>query len=209
MHKFSERSGFDHRMDRQEINSLPIRSYTGRIVLVRTPKELAGALPELGRETLLGFDTETKPNFQKGGNNLPALLQLAGEATVWICQLTPLGLPEGLRGILADPQVIKAGVAVDFDLRQLQRLAHFQPEGFAELATVAKEAGIKNHGLRGLAAVMLGYRIAKGAQRSNWGADSLSEKQLRYAATDAWVGREIYLRLQEMGVLFPEPHLEI
>lgn len=93
---------------------------------------------------------------------------------------------------------------MDGDLQQLQRLGRFQPEGFAELTTVAKEAGIKNHGLRGLAAVMLGYRISKSAQQSNWGAETLSDKQLRYAATDAWVGREIYLRFQEMGVIRPE-----
>lgn len=194
-------------MDREEINSLPIWSYQGRMTLVRTPAELAAHLPELGQEKILGFDTETKPNFQKGQNHPPALLQLAGERAVWIFQLTRLGLPEGLSAILADPEIIKTGVAVDFDLQQLQRLGRFQPEGFAELATVAKESGIKNHGLRGLAAVMLGCRIAKGAQRSNWGADTLSEKQLRYAATDAWVGREIYLRFQEMGVIFPELHL--
>ena len=204
-----ERPGFDQRMDREEINSLPVWSYSGPITLVRTQAELAKILPDLGRERLLGFDTETKPNFQKGENNLPTLLQLAGETTVWIFQLTPLGLPDGLSAILAAPEVVKTGVAVDFDLQQLQRLDRFQPEGFVELATVAKESGIKNHGLRGLAAVLLGYRISKGAQRSNWGADILSEKQLRYAATDAWVGREIYLRLQEMGVICPELHLGI
>lgn len=202
-----ERSGFDQRMDRAEINSLPMRNYTGPIHLIRTASELAASLPELGREQLLGFDTETKPNFQKGPANLPALLQLAGETSVWIFQLTALGLPEELRAILSEQTIIKAGVAVELDLRHLQRLDHFPPEGFVELATVAKEAGIKNHGLRGLAAVMLGHRISKGAQRSNWGADSLNEKQLRYAATDAWVGREIYLRFQEMGVICPELHL--
>ena len=95
-------------------------------------------------------------------------------------------------------------MAVNFDLQQLKRLGRFHEEGFVELATVARESGIKNHGLRGLAAVLLGFRISKGAQRSNWGADILSEKQLRYAATDAWVGRQIYLRLEEMGVIYPE-----
>jgi len=204
MSHLPERPGFDQRMARQEINSLPIRRYNGPIQLIRDPAELTAIHLELGQEQLLGFDTETQPNFQKGANQPPSLLQLAGEATVWLFQLTSLGLPEELRAILADPAIIKTGVAVDFDLQQLQRLGRFQPEGFAELATVAKAAGLKNHGLRGLTAVMLGYRIAKGAQRSNWGADTLSEKQLRYAATDAWAGREIYLRFQEMGVIWPE-----
>jgi ribonuclease D len=204
MPQLPERPGFDERMSREEINSLPIRCYAGEIVLVRKPAQLSSALTELAGEKLLGFDTETRPNFQKGRNNLPALLQLAGEKRVYIFQLNPLGFPEKLRRLLADPAIIKTGVAVDFDLQQLKRLGHFQEEGFVELATVARESGIKNHGLRGLAAVLLSFRISKGAQRSNWGAENLAEKQLRYAATDAWVGREIYLRLEEMGVIYPD-----
>jgi len=199
-----ERPGFDLRMPREEINSLPMRCYDGPIHLISKPAELAVILPDLCQETLLGFDTETKPNFHKGDNHLPAILQLAGGAAVWIFQLKELGLPGLLRTILADRRVIKTGVAVENDLQQLKRLGLFQPEGFIELTTVAKEAGIKNHGLRGLASVMLGYRISKGAQCSNWGAGTLCDKQLRYAATDAWVGREIYLRFREMGVIRPE-----
>ena len=53
--------------------------------------------------------------------------------------------------------------------------------------------GIKNHGLRGLAAVFLGIRISKGAQTSNWSRDVLTRQQIQYAATDAWVGRKLYL----------------
>ncbi len=199
-----ERPGFDQRMSREEINSLPIRSFSGEIFLVRKLDQLASVLTELADEKLLGFDTETRPNFQKGRNNLPALLQLAGEKRVYVFQLNLLGFPDELRRLLADPDIVKTGVAVDFDLQQLKRLGTFQEEGFVELATVARESGIKNRGLRSLAAVLLGFRISKSAQRSNWGADNLSEKQLRYAATDAWVGREIYLRLEEMGVIYPE-----
>jgi len=204
MSQIPERPGFDHRMSREEINSLPIHGYSGEIVLVRDSARLDSALADLRGEKLLGFDTETQPNFQKGQNHLPALLQLAGARKAYIFQLKALGFPEELRGLLADPAIVKTGVAVDFDLLQLKRLGSFQEEGFVELATVARESGIKNHGLRSLAAVLLGFRISKGAQRSNWGADTLSEKQMRYAATDAWVGREIYLRLEEMGVIYPD-----
>jgi ribonuclease D len=204
-----ERPGFDERMSREEINSLPIRSFPGEIFVVRRLDQLEAALADLADEKLLGFDTETRPNFKKGQNNLPALLQLAGEKSVYIFQLKPLGLPGELRQLLADPAVIKAGVSVNFDLLQLKRLDSFQEEGFVELATVARESGIRNHGLRGLAAVLLGFRISKSAQRSNWGAENLTEKQLRYAATDAWIGREIYLRLEEMGVIYPELSIEL
>ncbi len=204
MPQHTHRPGFDQRMSREEINSLPIRGFPGEIVLVRDESSLERALSNLQDERLLGFDTETRPNFQKGQNHLPSLLQLAGSRKAYIFQLKPLGFPQELRALLADPEVVKAGVAVDYDLQELKRLGRFQEEGFVELAGVAREAGIKNHGLRGLASVLLGFRISKGAQRSNWGAERLSDKQLRYAATDAWVGREIFLCFREMGLIYPE-----
>ncbi len=199
-----ERLGFDRRMTKDEINSLPIRSYEGRVVVVRTREELDIAVKKLGEETLLGFDTETRPNFKKGQNNLPSLIQLAAEKSVYIFQLQHLNFPLSLRKILADKTIIKTGVAIDHDLLQLQRLAPFTEGGFAGLARLAKNAGIRNHGLRGLTAVLLNFRISKSAQRSNWGSETLSNKQIKYAATDAWVGREIFLRLQEMGVIYPD-----
>ena len=199
-----ERLGFDRRMTKEEINSLPIRGYEGKIQVVRTGGELNKALDELSGETLLGFDTETRPNFKKGQNNLHSLIQLAAEETVYIFQLQHMKFPVNLRKILSDKTIIKTGVAIDHDLLQLQRVGPFSEGGFVGLARIAKSAGIKNHGLRGLAAVLLGFRISKGAQRSNWGSETLSNKQIKYAATDAWVGREIFLRLQEMGVIYPD-----
>lgn len=199
-----ERLGFDRRMTKDEINDLPIRSYKGKVVVVRTREELDIALKKLGKETLVGFDTETRPNFKKGQNNLPSLIQLASQDTVYIFQLRHLKFPAGLRKILTAENIIKTGVAIDHDLLQLQRLHSFVSGGFVGLARLAKNAGIQNHGLRGLAAVMLGFRISKGAQRSNWDNETLRNNQIRYAATDAWVGREIFLRLQEMGVIYKD-----
>ncbi|MEN8142386.1 MAG: 3'-5' exonuclease [Thermodesulfobacteriota bacterium] len=191
-------------MTKEEINSLPIRSYEGKIIVVRTGNDFDLALKHLGKETLLGFDTETRPNFKKGQNNLPSLVQLAARDAVYIFQLRHLKFTTGLRKILTDENIIKTGVAVDHDLLQLQRLHPFVSGSFVGLARLAKNAGIRNHGLRGLAAVMLGFRISKGAQRSNWDNETLKNNQIRYAATDAWVGREIYLRLQEMGVIYKD-----
>jgi len=199
-----ERLGFDRRMTKEEINSLPIKGYRGKIEVVKSKTAMDEAFDELSRERLIGFDTETRPNFSKGQNNLPSLIQLAGSETVYIFQLRHLDFPKALRRILADKKIIKTGVAIDYDLMQLQRLGSFSEGGFVGLTRIAKYAGIKNHGLRGLAAVLLGFRISKGAQRSNWGSDTLTQKQINYAATDAWVGREIFLRLQEMGVIYPD-----
>lgn len=183
------------RMGRDEINLCPIRRYEGPVHVVRSPEELTEALRLLERETLLGFDTETRPAYHKGQSYPPALLQLAGEQAVFLFQLKHLGLPPPLRSILAEPGIIKAGVALDHDLRELRKLAPFAPAGFTDLGRMAREAGLKNHGLRGLAAVLLGFRIGKANRTSNWSRDILDPGQIRYAATDAWVGRELYLRM--------------
>lgn len=192
------RIGFDRRMTKEEINGCPMEGWTGPISVIRTGEELESAMARLGGQTLLGFDTETRPAYHKGESYHPSILQLAGDREVFVFQINHLGLAEPLRKLLADPAVIKAGVALDYDIRELKRLAHFKAASFVDLGDVAKGAGIKNHGLRGLAAVLLGFRISKGAQTSNWAKDILEPHQIRYAATDAWVGREIYLALEKI-----------
>jgi ribonuclease D len=167
--------------------------WTGPISLVRSSDGLSAAMTRLAGQTLLGFDTETRAAFNKGESYLPSLLQLAGNNEVFIFQLKHLGLAKPLCEILADPAIIKAGVSLDYDIRELKKLARFKAAGFVDLGNVAKKSGIKNHGLRGLAAVLLRIRIAKGLQTSNWAKDVLTPQQLRYAATDAWVGRRLYL----------------
>ena len=195
MHTTDPRPGFAHRMTKEEINACPMQRWEGPVHVVRTAEELNRAVHALAQETILGFDTETRPAYHKGESYLPSLLQLAGEKEVFLFQLKPLGLPTPLREILADPKVVKAGVSLAYDLQELHHLAPFKPAGFVDLGTLAKKAEIKNHGLRGLAAVLLGFRIAKGAQTSNWARDILAPNQIQYAATDAWVGRELYLKL--------------
>jgi ribonuclease D len=187
--------GFDRRMTKQEINSCPVRRWEGPTHLIRTEEEMNSAVDTLSREKLLGFDTETRPAFKKGQKYSPALLQLAGVNEVYLFQLKPSVLRPPLFSILSDPNILKVGVAVKFDLQELCGLAPFKPAGFVDLGTMSQKQGIKNHGLRGLAAVVLGLRITKSAQTSNWANDKLTQSQICYAATDAWVGREIYLLL--------------
>ena len=91
--------------------------------------------------------------------------------------------------------MVKAGVALAFDLRSLQEMRPFTPQGFIDLAAMAPQRGVKNQGLRGLAAAVCGIRISKSARTTNWANDALTPQQVRYAATDAWIGRELYLRL--------------
>jgi len=195
------RPGFDYRMTHHEINDLRLSAYEGPVMLVNAPDQLPEAVAALGGDHILGFDTETRPSFTKGTNYKPALLQLAGEKVVCIFQLKLIGLPRPLIDILSDPAVIKAGVAPQRDALELKALAEFAPAGMYDVSEAGRLGGIQNLGLKGLAAVLLGERISKRAQLTNWARQKLSAQQIVYAATDAWISRRLYLRLQELDML--------
>jgi ribonuclease D len=115
--------------------------------------------------------------------------------------LKVLGFPAPIRDLLADRKVIKTGVAVRDDIAGLKKLTPFSPGSFIDLGEVARKRNIPTRGLRTIAANFLSFRLSKGAQRSNWGATRLDAKQQTYAATDAWVSREIHLKFEELGML--------
>jgi len=186
---------------KDEINRLPMKQYEGPIHLIRTPDEAEQAAETLKRETLLGFDTETRPTFRVGEYYQPSLLQLATGSEVFIFQIKLTGLTQGLCDVLSSPDIIKTGVSIRSDVSELRKLTAFEPAGFIELATCAKQAHIQNLGLRGLAALLLGFRVSKREQTSNWAKPELTESQLRYAATDAWLGHEIYLHMNRLGLI--------
>ena len=186
------------RISKEDINLLPLGSWEGPVVVVQRVDDLEPALARLTSADLLGFDTETRPAFRKGQSFPPSLLQLATADEVFLFQLNRVGLPGGLLKLLSDPDILKAGVGLDFDLKSLQDLRPFQPRGFVDLARVARQKGIRNNGLRGLAAAVCGIRISKSARTTNWANDLLTPQQIRYAATDAWIGRELFLRLDSL-----------
>jgi ribonuclease D len=183
---------------KSEINEKPLLEYEGPYTLVDQDEQLAEVLPLLFQETVLGFDTETKPAFRKGESYLPSLLQLGGENHVWMFQLQKLSSLTDLFSVLADPAIVKSGVAIDRDLMELRELEDFTPKGFKDIGKMAEKRGFLKTGLRPLSALLLEGRVSKGAQVSNWGAKTLSKKQELYAATDAWVSRNLYLALLEI-----------
>src|SRR5207344_543572 len=106
--------------------------------------------------------------------------------------LKTTGMTDEIIHFLQAESIVKAGVAIRDDIKALQHLKKFKPGGFVELALLSKEAGLEVESVKKLTALLLGFRISKSAQTSNWEADQLNEKQLSYAATDAWVCLEIY-----------------
>lgn len=174
---------------------LPIRRYEGEVRLIGSPEELAREAAAIRSERVLGFDTETRPAFRKGESYPPSLVQLAGEATVWMFPVQRLDCSAVLRQIFEQNSMVKAGIGVADDLRQMKKLFAFEEAGVVDLGTLAKRLGVEQTGLRNLAGIALGFRIPKGSRTSNWAAPRLTPQQIGYAAMDAWAARALYLRL--------------
>ena len=186
---------------KEDINEMPLSRYEGDIMVIRNGEECEEAIEAIRGESLLGFDTETRPVFKKGKKpGPPAVLQLATSDCVYVFQIGVMTLSPDLCSLLADRQVIKTGVAVRDDILGLQKLARFKPSGFVDLSNITAKANMQTHGLRNMAANLLGFRISKSAQCSNWAKDKLTRQQVLYAATDAWISRELYLALDRLGL---------
>lgn len=183
---------------KEEINDLPIRRYEGPVEVIRTQEELDKAMERLRGQAVLGFDTESRPSFRKGKYYPPSLVQLATADRVYIIQLTWLPLNDTLASLLGAPDVLKVGAAIHDDVKELQKLHDFTPDGIVDLGDMAKDLGLETRGLRSLAANILGVRISKAARCSNWAGKKLQNQQIVYAATDAWIGRELYFKLKEL-----------
>ncbi len=195
-------AGFRVRMSREEINHLPLRHFTGAIHAVADDAAASSAIAELRKERILGFDTESRPAFRRGESYPVSIVQLAGRDAAYIFQIKHLHEGrDALWRLFRDASILKVGVAIGQDLAKLREIAPFEPAGFVDLAEATSRLGIQNNGLRGLCSIVLGFRISKGAQRTNWARDPLTPSQLLYAATDAWAGREVYLELVRRGLL--------
>jgi ribonuclease D len=173
-------------------------NFQGKIHLIVNDRELAHVTETLSVATELGFDTETRPSFKKGEFYKVALLQLATEEAAFLIRLHGITQFQGIKRIFENTQVVKVGVAIRDDLKSLLKMFHFQPENFVELQSLAKTKGLKNFGLKGMAEEILQGTISKGPKTTNWEARDLTDKQLQYAATDAWIGLQLFKKIRDL-----------
>jgi len=179
-----------------QVNELPLDKFEGEIVVVDSAQKTTEALEDIEHENIIGVDTETKPTFKKGALNKTALVQIATRKKVYLFRLNKMGFPFALARIFENPKIQKIGIAVIQDMKELSdQFRSFKHNNVIDLNILCKTLNFKNIGARNLSGMVLGFRISKRQQTSNWEAQVLSEAQIRYAATDAWVAREIYLKL--------------
>ena len=184
--------------DKKKIQTLPCVHFEGRIIVIFTERDADKAVEYLMKQKVLGFDTETRPTFQKGKMHQVALLQVSTHDTCFLFRLNEIGLTDSIIRLLEDTTITKVGLSLQDDMRGLNQRRSFKPGTFVELQKEVKDIGIEDNSLQKIYANLFGGKIAKGQQLSNWEADILSEAQQKYAATDAWACIQIHEEVARM-----------
>ncbi len=192
-------NNFIERIIPELIEQLPVGVFPGEITVIDSlGEEYRSAVRYLKRQKVLGFDTETKPCFTPHApQSGVALLQLSGPNRAFLFRVKSLGMQRALCNILSNPDIVKVGAATTDDIRGLQRYSRFQHQSFVDLQHIVADWGIRDKSVKKMAAIIIGVKISKAQQLSNWEAETLSEQQQKYAATDAWICREMYLKLMK------------
>ncbi len=169
--------------------------FEGEILTVKKDEEISKALERLKGKVIIGFDTETKPSFKKGECYHVSVWPLASDDVAILFRLHFLKDFSLIKAMFEDESIVKAGVAIRDDIKALQKLFEFTPKNFIELSDLARAKKLKNMGLKGMTEEVLNLTLSKRAKLSNWESQELKLDQVHYAATDAWIGRELYLAL--------------
>lgn len=180
----------------EEINNLPLKIFEGKTHVISEPDKLPKIVKEIEKHDVVGFDTETRPSFKKGQVYQVSLLQLAIPDKVFLIRINHTGVTEDIAHLFQNEKIVKAGVGIRDDIKALQKHRPFEAVNCLDLSTVAKQAGLQVESVKKLAALLLGFRISKSSQTSNWEAQTFTQKQIEYAATDAWVCLELYRKLK-------------
>ncbi|MDA3780187.1 MAG: 3'-5' exonuclease domain-containing protein 2 [Bacteroidales bacterium] len=188
---------FVPKISKEELALLPLVQFSGVTIVIDTYEKLHKYIPLLKKEKILGFDTETRPTFKKGKVNKMALLQLSSINNAFLIRLNKIGFPNQIKEILSEKDILKIGVAITDDIKGLRKQNDFVPNNFIDLQKIVHNYNIENKGLKKLSGIILGKRISKSQQLSNWEGNELSEAQKLYATTDAWVCLKIFNELEK------------
>ena len=181
-----------NKVDKAMISQLKRVEFYGKIYVVTSPVEAENVVDYLLSQPILGFDTETRPAFEKGKRYQCSLLQVSTRTDCFLFRLNKTGLCPAVVRLLGDEQVTKVGLAWNNDMLSLRQLGSFKPGRFIDLQDMVRELGVEDQSLVKIYANLFGERISKAERLSNWERNELTEKQMEYAAIDAWACVRIY-----------------
>ena len=188
-----------NKITKTEIATLPKVLFPGRIFVIYTEADADKAISYLQTQSIVGVDTETRPSFKRGTTHKVALLQISTSDTCFLFRLNQIGMPPSLQEFLMS-DTLKIGLSLKDDFTMLRRRkdVHAEEGNWIELQDYVGRFGIEDRSLQKIFANLFGQKISKSQRLSNWEAETLSEGQMKYAATDAWACVEIYNCLEEM-----------
>ena len=184
-------------IDKLSINKMPVELFSGRIFTISTVSEAQKAVDYLKQFSILGLDTETRPNFTAGHSYKVGLLQVSTEDTCFLFRLNNIDLPNCLIELLSDKKQLKVGLSLKDDIRALRKRRPFTFGKYIELQQKVQDIGIKDMSLQKIYANLFDKKISKNKRLTNWDAPILTPEQKRYAATDAWACIKIYQQLEK------------
>jgi ribonuclease D len=193
--KYFKRMVLQKRITPKQISRMPLKVFSGEIVFIEDTDTAKSVIGEILSEKFLGFDIESKPAFSKGESYVPSLIQIATSAKVYLFKLEKIGGLAPLKPVLEKKDIIKVGASIDHDIKNLFKIEKFDAQGFYDLGLFSKRLKVVHTGLRNLAAIFLRIRISKKSQLTDWTQKVLTPQQILYAATDAWISREIFLKM--------------
>ena len=186
---------YSHTITKEEIATMPLESFEGRIITVNTEKEADMAVEYLKKYKVVGFDTETRPSFKKGKRYIISLIQISTPDTCFLFRLNYIDMPESSEPSLRDEQYIKIGLSLRDDFKATQNRSETDLNGVLDLQKLVVDFSIEEASLQKSYAIIFGKKISKGQRLTNWEAETLSEAQKKYAALDAWACLKIYYHL--------------
>src|SRR6202171_916999 len=146
-----------------------------------------GDLPaDLSFGPSVAIDTETR-GLHPHRDRLCLVQLSAGDGNAHLVQMAkgPIKGPR-LAALLADPKVLKLFHFGRFDIAVLEHAlgVRCEPVYCTKIAAKLTRTFTDRFGLKDLCKELLSVDLSKQQQTSDWGADSLSEEQLAYAASD-------------------------
>lgn len=195
---------------KESLSALPAAHFEGEIIVIDKTEQVEDAINVLRQETVIGFDTETRPSFRKGHLNKVALVQLSTHSKCFLFRINLIGLVQPLIDILEDENILKIGLSTHDDFHNLNKLQTIEPASFIELQNFVKEFRIADNSLTKIYGILFGKRVSKGQRLTNWEAEQLTAAQQHYAALDAKACIQIYDFLKT-GAFVPEdsPYLTV
>jgi ribonuclease D len=148
-----------------------------------------GDLPDISRYSgAVAIDTETM-GLDLNRDRLCVVQLSPGDGSADVVQIAPHAGADSapnLKRLLADPKLLKIFHFARFDLAVLCKTFGVMPQPVfcTKIASRLARTYTDKHGLKDLVREILGQDLSKQQQSSDWGAATLSEAQVSYAASD-------------------------